>query len=251
MIVREIEVKSILTKTKIPGHDYCLNPYSGCAHGCRYCYAGFMRRFSGHEEHWGSYVDVKVNAVEMLRRQLKRPKTGSVCLSSVTDPYQALEEKYRLTRGCLELLKESGLSVSILTRSPLAARDIDLFQEFRDIEVGFSIGTDDDKIRALLEPCAPTIPQRIEALRKIHDAGITTYVFIGPLLPLDAKKLAHLLKDAVDSVLIDRMNYSSQIAGVYKRANLSRFLDDCYFEQTEQELRTMLTAWGKQVITCF
>ena len=102
--VNEINARTILSKSGIPGMDYCINPYVGCAHACKYCYATFMKRFTGHIEPWGSFVDVKINAAELLRRQLKRSKRGRVMLSSVTDPYQPVEEKYRLTRKCLEVL---------------------------------------------------------------------------------------------------------------------------------------------------
>jgi len=139
MKVREILSKTILTNTAISSFDYCINPYVGCGHGCRYCYASFMKRFTGHMEPWGAFVDVKVNAPQLLRKQLKRKRRGSVSLSTVTDPYQPLEGNYRLTRGCLEALLDHQFSVNILTRSPLCLRDIDLFKQFKDIEVGFSI----------------------------------------------------------------------------------------------------------------
>src|SRR5512139_923053 len=164
MKVREIFSKAILTKTAIPSFDYCINPYVGCGHGCRYCYASFMKRFTGHLEPWGEFVDVKVNAPQLLRKQLKRAKPGIVALSTVTDPYQPLEKIYKLTRGCLEALLENEFSVSILTRSPLCLRDLDLFKRFKEISVGFSITTDDEDIRRIFEPHSPSINSRIKAL---------------------------------------------------------------------------------------
>ncbi len=95
MKVKEIFAKTILTKTAISGFDYCINPYVGCGHGCRYCYASFMKRFTGHLEPWGEFIDVKVNAPLLLKKQLKRAKPGVVALSTVTDPYQPIEKKYR------------------------------------------------------------------------------------------------------------------------------------------------------------
>src|SRR5512139_2591112 len=106
MKVREIFSKAILTKTAISSYDYCINPYVGCGHGCRYCYASFMKRFTGHREPWGDFVDVKINAPQVLKKQLRRAKRGSVLVGSVTDPYQPVEKKYGLTRGCLEALLE-------------------------------------------------------------------------------------------------------------------------------------------------
>ena len=157
MKVKEIFAKTILTKTAISGFDYCINPYVGCGHGCRYCYASFMKRFTGHLEPWGEFIDVKVNAPYLLRKQLKRTKQGIVALSTVTDPYQPIEKKYQLTRKCLEALLDAQLSVNLLTRSPLCLRDIDLFKQFKNIEVGLSITTHDEGIKKIFEPCSPSV----------------------------------------------------------------------------------------------
>ena len=108
VVRRELLSRTVLTKTGIPGYDWCLNPYVGCEHGCSYCYASFMKRFTGHLEPWGAFVDAKVNAPEALRRQLRRIRGGSVLVGTVTDPYQPLERTRRLTRGCLEALAELG-----------------------------------------------------------------------------------------------------------------------------------------------
>jgi DNA repair photolyase len=115
--IKETLAKTLLTKTGIEGYDYCINPYVGCEHGCRYCYASFMKCFTGHLEPWSEFVDVKVNAPEVLRRQLRRARKGSILIGTVTDPYQPAEKHYRITRGCLEALLERQFSVNILTRS--------------------------------------------------------------------------------------------------------------------------------------
>src|SRR3972149_1263020 len=119
MEIREIFSKTILTKTAITGFDYCINPYVGCGHGCRYCYASFMKRFTGHKEPWGEFIDVKVNEPLLLKNQLKRAKPGMVAISTVTDPYQPIEKIYKITRGCLEALLDKQFPVNLLTRSPL------------------------------------------------------------------------------------------------------------------------------------
>ncbi|MGA9347530.1 MAG: hypothetical protein WBW48_01835 [Anaerolineae bacterium] len=93
VIVKEIECKSILTKSGIEGVDYAINPYVGCSHGCVYCYATYMKRFTGHTEEWGTFVDVRVNAAEVLAKQMKRAKRGNIASGTVTDPYQPLERK--------------------------------------------------------------------------------------------------------------------------------------------------------------
>src|SRR5512136_726468 len=179
MQIREIFSRTILTKTAIASFDYCVNPYVGCGHGCRYCYASFMKRFTGHLEPWGGFIDVKVNAPLLLKKQLKRAKEGVVALSTVTDPYQPIEKKYQLTRKCLEALLEAEFAVNLLTRSPLCLRDIDLFKQFERIEAGFSISTHDEGIKKLFEPRSPSLQSRIEALKTLHGQKIPTYAFIG------------------------------------------------------------------------
>ena len=114
--VTEIQAKSVLNKSKI--FDYCINPYTGCQIRCRYCYASlFMRRYSGHREAWGKFVDAKINAPSVLERQLQRAKKGTVWISSVCDPYQPLEAKYQLTRLCLEELVKKQFPINIQTIS--------------------------------------------------------------------------------------------------------------------------------------
>ncbi|MBE0617498.1 MAG: radical SAM protein, partial [Proteobacteria bacterium] len=128
VVLREIHAKSILSRSRIPGATYCVNPYVGCAHACRYCYASFMKRFTGHAEPWGEFVDARVNAREVLERQVRRAPPGPVLLSTVTDPYQPAEERYRLTRAFLEVLLRSGFPVDVLTKSPLVLKDLDLLE---------------------------------------------------------------------------------------------------------------------------
>jgi DNA repair photolyase len=199
-----------------------------------------MKRFTGHLEPWGAFVDAKANAPEALRRQLRRVRGGSVLVGSVTDPYQPLERTRRLTRGCLEALAEPGhrFEVSVLTRSPLCVRDVDVFRAFgKRISVGLSITTDDDRIRRLFEPHAPPIGARVDALRALHAAGIPTYAFAGPLLPMDPARYVELLGDAAEEVLVDRMNYPGKVVALYRREKLERFLEDAWFDRAAAELR--------------
>jgi DNA repair photolyase len=251
MKTREIFSRTILTKTGIPSFDYCINPYVGCGHGCRYCYASFMKRFTGHREPWGEFVDVKVNAPQVLRRQLKRAKPGTVLLSSVTDPYQPLEKTYRLTRGCLEALLEHDFSVDLLTRSSLCLRDLDLIRQFKKIDVGFSLGTQDERIKVLFEPRSPSLKSRVEALRALHRAGVKTYAFIGPMLPLDPKALVAQLDGAIDEVLIDRMNYANKVKAIYRRAGLESYLEEDYFRIFGEELKERFEEKGVTVSMCY
>ena len=250
--VREIQAKSILNPSRIPSMDYCVNPYVGCGHGCRYCYARFMMRFTHHTEPWGQFVDVKINAPFLLQKKLKRAKKGVIMLSSVTDAYQPLEKKYQLTRQCLEAILPCRFPIDILTKSALILRDLSLIKQFgEEAEVGFSIATDDVKLAHTFEPHAATIDERIEALGEFHKAGVSTYAFIGPILPQDPKKLAKKLLGKVDSVLIDRMNYSGNVSGLYKKMNLNYALKDDYFYGVASELKHIFTKHGVEVAECF
>jgi DNA repair photolyase len=248
LIIKEKAVKTVLSKTGIPGASYCLNPYTGCVHGCLYCYAEFMKKYTGHTEPWGSFVDIKANAPEVLQRQLRRAEKGRVLVSSVTDPYQPLEAKTRLTRRCLEVLLEHQFPVDILTKSPLVTRDIDLFRKFKDIEVGLTITTDMEKVRKVFEPHAPPIGARLGALRALHKACIGTYVFIGPLLPMDPEALAEAIRPYAGSVLIDRMNYQSKTRGLFERMGWAEWLDE---EFTQGIIKRLRKGLGRKASLCY
>jgi DNA repair photolyase len=251
MKVKEVFAKTILTKTAISGFDYCINPYVGCGHGCRYCYASFMKRFTGHLEPWGEFIDVKVNAPSLLKRQLKRAKQGVVALSTVTDPYQPIERKYQLTRMCLEALLEAQFSVNLLTRSPLCLRDIDLLKQFKNIEVGFSVTTHDEGIKKIFEPYSPTIHARVKALETLRREKIPTYAFIGPMLPLEPKPLVAMLDGLVDEVLIDRMNYPNKVKAIYRKAKWEKYLEEEYFHLVGTELKEGFEKKGVSVSMIF
>lgn len=241
--VSEVQARSILNKSKI--FDYCLNPYTGCTHGCRYCYAGiFMRRYSGHSEPWGQFVDIKVNAPYLLRRQLPRAKRGTVWISSVCDPYQPVEARYQLTRKCLIELCRYDFPVFIQTKSDLVVRDIDILKDLAELEVGFSLASDDDRVAALFEPGAPSITRRLKALEKIKSNNFKTFVFIGPILPQNPRRLVQQLRGLVDKVFIDRLNYVSQFIGFYRSHNLLACTSDDFFERMKEILVTELERAG-------
>jgi len=238
MIVREIVARSILSKSKV--YDYVVNPYTGCQHACSYCYARFMKRFTGHREPWGEFVDVKVNAPDLLGQEINRKKKGRVWISGVCDPYQPLEAKHKLTRKCLKILIENNWPITVQTRSPLVLRDIDLLKVPNEIEVGMTVTTADEGIRWLFEPHAPPIKDRIKALDELHHAGISTYAMIAPMLP-KAEGLAVELKGKVDYVLIDRMNYHYG-DWVYKKHKLETAMGDDFFIRKSKELASMFEA---------
>jgi DNA repair photolyase len=179
--IAEIECKSILNKSALA--DYTVNCYTGCEHGCVYCYARFVTRFTHPGEPWGSFVDVKINAPEALKRELRRKKVGRVYISSVCDGWQPLEAKYELTRSCLELLLHYRYPVTILTKSGLAARDLDLLPGGEDVELGVTLTTLDESLRAKIEPRASAAEKRISLLHDARERGITTYAFLGPFMP--------------------------------------------------------------------
>ncbi len=236
LIVREIRAKTILSVSKV--YPYVVNPYTGCQHGCSYCYARFMKRVTGHCEPWGEFVDVKINAAELLHREIRKKKRGRVWVSGVCDPYQPLEAHYRLTRQCLEILVGNCWPVIIQTRSPLVLRDLDIIRDAQDIEVGLSVTTADDRIRRIFEPHAPPIDERIQALDELHRAGIRTYAMIAPMLA-GADGLAELLKGKTDYVLIDRMNYH-YADSIYRKHGLEETLSDEFFARTQQKLASLL-----------
>jgi DNA repair photolyase len=193
-----------------------------------------MKRFTGHREPWGEFVDVKVNAPDLLRQEIKRKKKGGVWVSGVCDPYQPLEAKYKITRKCLEILIGNNWPITVQTRSPLVTRDIDLLKAANDIEVGMTISTLDDRIRQLFEPHAPSIKSRIKALDELHRAGIRTFAMIAPLLP-KAEGLVNELEGKVDYVLIDRLNYHYS-DWVYKENDLENAMSNSFFSQKTIEL---------------
>ena len=185
VVVSETECSSIISDSGLYGVDYSINPYVGCQHSCKYCYATFMKRFSEHEESWGKFVDVKVNARQVLVDDLMKKDKGSVLISSVTDPYQPIEEEYELTRKILERLANTKFSVNILTKSDLVTRDIDILKEFQSdrISVGFTINYLSERDRDIWEPGAPEISERVSALKEVSETGIDTYVHVGPYFP--------------------------------------------------------------------
>ncbi|MFX0050688.1 MAG: radical SAM protein [Candidatus Hodarchaeota archaeon] len=174
--------KSIITKSNIPSVDYVINPYIGCQHGCIYCYAEFMIRFTGHKgDRWGEFLDIKEFDADKIKP--KKYQGKRILLSSVTDPYLPLEKKYQNTRKILERLVGTNALISILTKSKLVVRDIDLFKKFNNIEVGISISTLDTAFARKIERRASKPSDRLEALRTISEAGVQTYTFISPFFP--------------------------------------------------------------------
>ena len=235
-----IESRSILSKTGISCFDYVINCYRGCSFGCLHCYASFMKKFTGHKEKWGDFVDVKLNAVELLKKELKKVNKGSVFLSSVTDPYLPIEAKFKLTRSVLQCLIDTDFEINVLTRSPLVTRDIDIFKRLKSVEVGLSIPTDREDIRKIFEPNATPISARIKALGKLKEEGINTYAFIAPLLPLNPENLAKLLDPIADYVMLDGLNYAWKVSDIIRKHGFEYILDPKWIREVVKKFQTIL-----------
>lgn len=256
--IREIKARSILSKTGLPDCDWVVNPYSGCRFGCKYCYAAFVGRFRHPNEEWGSYVDVKVNAPELLKKELetklrgkKAKDIGIIFISSVTDPYQGIEAKYQLTRGCLQVFAEIGYEneIGILTKSGLVTRDIDIFKKLKDVEVGLTVTSTGDPISNYLETYATPNQERIKALKALHQAGIRTYAFVGPLLPHFVwmeKEMENLFSELKQSgvgyIYLEHINLSK-----YIRDRLFTHLRKDYPEELEKFIKAQSPQYRRKL----
>ena len=263
MRVIETEAKSIIVASKLPDADYVINPYTGCAFGCAYCYASFMGKYVGESiEAWGDYVYVKKNAVELARTEVASMRTNkggsTLLLSSVTDPYQGVESKYRLTRGILEVLAEAQWpgTVGILTKSPLVTRDVDIIARLPRPSVGMTVTTTDDSISKWLEVRAPKASARLAALRRLSDEGIPVYAFVGPLLPhfrWQPDLLDHLFAEiasaGVTEIYVEHINLKAYIRSRLEPRLQTEPLEvqDSYIAARKDDHRTALTTLVKEL----
>lgn len=211
MTIKEVNVKSILTKSNLPVSDYSVNPYIGCMHGCKYCYASFMKRFTNHPESWGTFVDVKQWNI------IKNPQKYSnkeLFIGSVTDPYQPIEETYKRTREFLKQMQSVPCKISIATKSDLIVRDLDLIKSFPDARVSWSINTLDENFRMDMD-YAVSIERRFKAMEIFHNAKIRTTCFISPIFPgiTDVKAIIHQAKNCCNLIWLENLN----LRGEYKK----------------------------------
>jgi len=211
-----------------------------------------MRRFTGHSnDKWGTFVDVKINASEVLRKELsKNPKIGVALLGSVTDAYQPLERKYKITRSIIEVLSEYRFPFSILTKSDLVLRDLDILKKLDNLDVGLTITTMNDNVRRHFEPHSSSVESRVRALKELHENGISTYVFIGPILPrlTEIRPIVSTVKNFVNSVWAETLNVKcgnwNDIETVLRNhfphltSNYKKIvLDQHYWDQVGEELK--------------
>ena len=254
-VVNEIRAKHILTKTRLPGADYVINHYSGCAHACVYCYARFVCRWRKGKEKWGDFVDVKTNAPELVKKE-SEGKTGTVFLSSVSDPYQPIEKKYKLTRRVLQNLNRD-MKLSVLTKSDLITRDIDLFREFKQHDLGLTITTMDESVRRVFEPGSSSSERRLAALRKLKQAGLTTYVFIGPILPYltDMDEIMEKTAAYADKFMFEDLNLAAAKTEIMKtiKENFPELHDKYknlskeFWLKKQDEIKTLAKKYNKKV----
>lgn len=243
--VYRIQAKTILTRSKIPGITYVLNPYLGCTIGCRYCYAAYMGRNIGKTVlDWGSYVCVKGNAAECLKKELPKAfqKPGTILISSVTDPYQEIEATEQLTRRCIEILSSSEFPgcVSFLTKSILIKRDLPLIKALKNKEVGMTItGLDDVNYEGYSSKPA----SRLATLAEFSKNGIRVYVFLAPLLPryyAQPTKIIPVIEKIAEAgikeVLIDFMNASWTVKQRWNGESLS----PCFNKSKRDDLKKIL-----------
>ena len=223
IIIKETVSKNIITKSKLPATDYVINNYVGCNHGCIYCYAEFMKRFTNHTEKWGEFLDVKKFNEEKFVKYLKKINSDKkILMSSVTDPYNLYEIKYKSTRNILKLFIQANnehIHLEILTKSLLIFRDIDLLKKIKNITVGISLNTLNDNLRRQIEPCAGSIKSRIEILKKLKGENIPVYLFISPIFPMltQLEEIIATCKDTVDFIYFENLN----LRGRYKKIILN------------------------------
>ena len=221
IIEKYIEVNDYLTKSNLPASDYVINPYIGCPHGCKYCYASFMKRFTQHKEDWGTFIDIKKCNKKI---NLKKIEHKRVFLSSVTDCYNEFEEKYELTRSILEQLVNVECELSISTKSKLILRDLDLLKKMKNLTVSMSINTLDESFKNDMDN-ASSIHDRLNTLKELHKNGIKTVLFMSPIFPYitDFKEIIDVSKDYINEYWFENLN----LRGSYKQT-IFKYIENKY-----------------------
>ena len=250
VVIKRIQVKDVMTKSNSPIGGYCVNPYVGCTHGCKYCYASFMKRFTGHTEEWGSFIDVK--EWEPIKN-LDKYKGEHIIIGTVTDGYLPQEAEYKNTRKLLEQLVGVDAELLICTKSDLVTRDLDLLKKFDKVTVSWSINTLDEDFRNDMDDSA-SIERKLKAMKEVYDAGIRTVCFISPVFPgiTDFKKIFELVKNQCDLIWLENLNlrggFKGKIMDYIKEKHPDLYplyeeiynkKDRNYFERLEKEAEMM------------
>jgi len=234
--VRRVRVKSLLTRTRL-GCDYAINPYAGCPHKCIYCYAACMTISNNtHKEPWGEYLDIKEPAESIDPAKIFRK---SILLSPMTDPYNPYEEKACITRGIIRQLIPAEARLTIITKSALVTRDIDLFRLLPHMKVIISFSSHDNGFRKKAEPYSSSPEQKITALETLKKSGITTEVFTAPIFP-SITDVASIIEAAApfvrritfDSLNLRRQNINAVLNFVRSiRPDLTELYEDIYIRK--------------------
>ncbi|MDE2480643.1 MAG: radical SAM protein [bacterium] len=242
--VVEQRAKSIINAVPGMPFSWSINPYRGCYHQCRFCYARRTHRYLEEDgvERWGSRIFVKVNAPTVVRSELARNRAiDQVAIGTATDPYQPLEGTYRVTRGILEALRDYRVSSGIITRSPLVVRDIDVLQSLAavaGVSVSISVATMDADLAREIEPTVAPPAQRMRAVRMLAEAGIAVNVALAPILPQ--------LTDRADS--IDAVVRAAQEAGAtrvwHNALNLHDITRDAFFGYLRERRPELIASYA-------
>ena len=219
MKINEIKVSNYITKSGLPGTDLVINPYVGCPHACIYCYASFMKKFTGHNEDWGDFTDVKICDSSIKPQDVYGKR---VFMSSVTDCYNPLEKKYKITRSILKQLYLTECQLTICTKSDLIIRDLDILRNMKNLTVAFSLNTTDENFRRDCDR-ASSVEARIRALKVIHDEGIHTVLFMSPIFPgiTDVKAIIRRAKNDCNLIWLENLN----LRGGYRKTVLDWISD--------------------------
>ncbi len=214
-----VERRSLLNESDVEWTDYCINHYIGCVHGCTYCYARRLHK-AFWQGRWGKFHEVKPvrNALELLEKDLRRRKPGTVLLSSMCDPYPPAEKRLRLTRRILEKLLDTDFHVLVLTKSSLAWWDIDIMEGHDNIELGVTLTTLSGEHAAKFEPGASPPEDRLHVLEIAHEFGVKTFVSIEPWIPgvTDPWEIVQRCREFVDRFIIGALNHQRVPQGFYR-----------------------------------
>ncbi len=269
MIIKEIYCKSILSKSRIYGVNYAINPYLGCMHGCLYCYARYTIKNYPEKLEWGTFVYPKINAPTILIKELRKHKPGTILISSVTDPYQLIEAKYMLTRRILKIISNKNFSIIILTKSDLILRDLDLLKKISELDAGLTIITLDENIRRIFEPKAPSIIRRLNTIKRLVENNIRTYAFLGPIIPVICEKsieklIEKLAQIKVNYIVFDKLNIRGENWRLIERAlriHYPLILDriknimfnryDEYYEDLKVKVKRIASKFNLDVEFCY
>ncbi|MCL2828418.1 MAG: radical SAM protein [Oscillospiraceae bacterium] len=204
MNIQHKPVKTVITKSKLPASDYAVNPYVGCPHKCVYCYACFMKRFTGHEEPWGEFIDIKAFP------PIKNPSQydgKTLFFGSVTDCYNPYEAEYQKTREILEQFMGTEAEITLATKSNLIVRDLEILKQIKHLTVAFSINTVDENFRRDMDQAAG-VKERIKAMKLLHENGIHTVTFLSPIFPgiTSVEKIVEATRDYCNAYWLENLN---------------------------------------------